>query len=109
MKIITLQPSPRVDQITEDGRELTQLPYPFHVAESGDIDRQDFWRGSPLEVLGFANRLDVQRVDLWWDDALGDPQQAVGKYIVTQDADGTIGTHECAVSRVEVHELGAAQ
>ena len=104
MRIITLQPSARVDHITADGQELTQLPYPFHVRPDGEVGRQDFWHGEPLRVLGFQDRVDVQRIDLWWRDAAADPQRAVGKYIVTQDADGSMATHQLAVQSVEVED-----
>jgi hypothetical protein len=77
MKIITLQPSARVDHITADGTELTQLPYPFHVAEDGSVLRQDFWRGDPLRILGFSARPEPGDIVLWWADAVKDPQQAV--------------------------------
>lgn len=102
--IITLQPSPRVDHLTEDGTELTQLPYPFHVDAKGDIQRQDFWRGNPAKVIGFTNDPAVQRVDLWWDDAVKDPQQAVGKYVVTRDDKGGMSVHVIAIQSATVHE-----
>lgn len=104
MKVVTLQPSPITDQILEDGTELTQLPYPLHVEEDGSIQRQDFWAGKPLRVIGFANDLARHSIDLWWDDAVKNPQQVVGKYIVTVDKDGTWSSWSSAVSDVEVHE-----
>lgn len=105
-KIITLQPAAGTDQITEDGTELQQLPYPFHVlAEDGSIERQDFWQGNPLRVIGFAARLDREQVDLWWRDVARDPQRAVGMYVVTQDSRGGMAVHLSAIAKVEVHEV----
>lgn len=102
--IITLQPAPRTDHITADGTELTQLPYPFHVAADGTVQRQDFWHGNPKSVVGFAHDPSVQRVDLWWDDAVKDPQQAVGKYVVTRDDKGGMAVHVIAIESVTVTE-----
>jgi hypothetical protein len=104
MKIITLQPSPRTDHITEDGTELTQLPYPFHVTETGDVLRQDFWQGDPAVVIGFQDRVDVQQVDLWWQDVVDDPQRAIGKYAITMDTVGNYSTRVIAIASVDVTE-----
>jgi hypothetical protein len=96
----TIQPAPHVDHITEDGTELTKLPYPYHTDQDGAIQRQDFWQGNPLRVVGFQKDLSVQQVDLWWKDALKDPQQAVGMYLVTQDKDGNCSSHNTAVESI---------
>lgn len=101
--IITLQPSSFTDQITSDGTELTKLPYPFHVeAATGDIQRQDFWRGDPFRVIGFQNDPHVQHVDLWWDDVAKDPQSAVGKYPVTVKQGGGMAGWSLAIESVTV-------
>lgn len=103
-RIFTLQPAPIVDGIAPDGSEMTRLPYPFHCDEDGAVDRQDFWRGDPLRVLGFQKRLDVQRVDLHWADFVkGDPQRAVNMYAVTQDYKGGIASQTVAIAQVDVH------
>jgi hypothetical protein len=113
MKIITLQPSPVTDNLWAgaDGSlvEGTKLPYPFHVNESGDVQRQDFWRGDPKAVIGFQDDPNVQKVDLWWDDVVADPQLAVGKYpVMVQDKPNSKGTHMytyvIAIESVEVRE-----
>lgn len=101
MTTITLQPSPRVDNIV-DGIEMTQLPYPFHVdADTGDVGRQDFWRGDPARVVGFQKDLAVQRIDLWWRDAVKNPEQVVGMYVVTAGTSG-LGVHVLAIAEVRV-------
>lgn len=106
--IITLQPAPRTDQITEDGTELQQRPYPFHVRSlDGWVESQDFWRGRPQRVVGFAARLDRQQIDLWWRDAVKDPQQAVGMYVVTRNSDGSMDVHMTAIESVVVRSLGS--
>ncbi len=104
MKIITVQPSPVVDHITPDGTELTRLPYPYHVAEDGSVQRQDFWRGEPSAIVGFQRRVDVQSVDLYWEDAWKDPQKAVGMYPVLAER-GTFATLQIAVESMTETEV----
>lgn len=101
-RYISLQPAPKTDHITADGAELTQLPYPFHVnAETGKIDQQWIFEG--WEVVGFQRDLAIQQVDLWWDDYVqGDPQAAVGMYVVTRDGEGGMSSHMTAVQSVQV-------
>jgi hypothetical protein len=105
-RIITLQPSSVVDQITEDGTELTRLPYPYHVTEDGDVMGQDFWRGEPEGVIGFQRDAAVQKVDLWWDDAVADPQQVVGLYPVLREH-GNLSTLLIAIESVTVTDVPA--
>jgi hypothetical protein len=96
MTRITLQQSARTNGV---------LPYPFHVdAATGDIGRQDFWRGNPAAVIGFQRDADVHTIDLAWADAVADPQQAVGMFTVTVDSGGQFSVHLAAVATVTVHE-----
>jgi hypothetical protein len=99
-----IQTSEYADQITPDGTELTKLPYPFYVDEGGNVGRQDFWQGTPERVIGFARDLSVQEISLWWPTVVQDPAPAVGMYLVTQDADGSVGAHPTAVSSIKVVE-----
>lgn len=106
MRIYTLQPAPVTDHITDDGTELQRLPYPYHVDEEGNVQRQDFWKGDPSGIIGFQNRADVQRVNLLWDDFVaGDPNAAVGKYMVMVDSKGTFATYTIPVESVSVIEI----
>jgi hypothetical protein len=102
-RTITLQPSERVDNIV-DGHAMTQLPYPFHVSEDGSVQRQDFWRGNPAAVVGFQRDLRRQRVDVWWDEVVEDPQRAVGLYVVTTTDGGQMGVHLVAIGSVHVKD-----
>lgn len=103
MRIITLQPSPVVDHITDDGTELTQLPYPYHVEPDGHVQGQDFWQGSPKWIIGFTGDPGRQAVDMWWDDYIkGDPQRAVGMYLVSRDLIGGVWGHQVAIYQVIV-------
>lgn len=96
----TIQPAPHVDHITDDGTELTKLPYPYHTDQDGNIQRQDFWKGDPLRVIGFQKDLAVQQIDLRWKDALEDIQQAVGMYLVTADKKDDYSSHNTAVASI---------
>lgn len=101
MSSVTVQPAPFTDHVTEDGTELTRLPYPYHVTEEGAVLRQDFWRGDPELVIGFQARLDEQRIDLWWKDAWLEPEKAVGMYVVLCDSEGKWSTVQTAIQSVE--------
>lgn len=98
----TLRFSPRTDEITADGQKLQQVSYPLHGNPDGTIQRRDFWRGDPANIIGFTSRLDVMEIHLWWDDFIADPQKAVGMYVVTADQDDVWGTHHAAIASVEV-------
>lgn len=100
---IRIQPHARIDNITDDGHAMTQLPYPLFVNEAdGSVQRQDFWQGKVLRVVGFQKDLARHEIDLWWSEAAKDPQRAVGMYIVTTDKDGGMGVHDTAVREAEV-------
>lgn len=98
--LFKIQPSAFTDQI-RDGHQMTKLPYPFFVNEDGSVGSQDFWKGDPFKVVGFQRDLAVHEIDLWWRDVVTDPQQAVGMYLVTEDVQGSWGTHQTAVESVE--------
>lgn len=100
-KIIKLQPAEFTDNI-HNGHQMTKLPYPYFVGEDGEIGSQDLWRGDPKQVIGFQRDLAVQKIDLWWADAVDDPQQAVGMYLVTANEEGDWGTHQTAISDVSI-------
>jgi hypothetical protein len=103
---ITLQPSERVDNITRDGHELTQLPYPFHVDESGAVLRQDFWQGRVHSVIGFQRKLDRQVIDLLWSEVWADPTLAVNMYVITSDSHGRWSVHTGALKSATKHHEG---
>jgi hypothetical protein len=55
-------------------------------------------------VVGFQRDADVQQVDLWWRDALADPAQAVGMYVVTTTTDGRMQHGMSPVSTVTLSD-----
>lgn len=110
-KIITIQPEAFVDNVwvNEDGQvvEGKKLPYPFHVKEDGSVDRQDFWRGDPEAVVGFQADVNVQSVDLWWEDAVKDPDAIVGMFPVMIEKGKGFYTYTVAIESVQVFEVPA--
>lgn len=108
MKIITIQPAAFVDNVWagKDGSivEGKKLPYPFHVNEDGTVESQDFWRGDPAAVIGFQNVADVQKVDLWWADAVANPMEITGKFPVMVTDKGKIYTYTLAIESISVRE-----
>lgn len=105
MKIIVVQQSAHTDQITEDGTELTKLPYPFEVAEDGTVENREFWRGKPARIIGFQRRVDERHIDLPWHSAVSHPEAALGMYVISSNDDGSWWTHDLAVQSVKVFEV----
>ena len=67
------------------------LPYPFHIeAETGNVGRQDFWKGDPLRLMGFQVDADVQHVDVLYREFMNDPKVGEGKFAVFMRADGSM-------------------
>lgn len=103
-RVLTVQPSSFVDNLwgMEDGTvvEGTRLPYPLHVLEDGLVLRQDFWKGDPWRVAGFARRVDVHRLDLTWEQAWAEPELAIGMYMVTSNKRGGMGTWQLAIQSI---------
>lgn len=102
-KIIKLQPSAYTDQIV-GGQELSKLPYPFYVTESGAVQGADVFAGTVSFVIGFQNDLHRHEIDIWWKEVVKDPQLAVGRYLVTTNKDGDFGVHQTAIATVEVKD-----
>lgn len=101
-KIIKLQPSEFTDQLTDDGNQLTKLPYPICAGTDGLVTNQDLWQGDPSRIIGFQRDLARHEIDVWWNNAVKDPQSVVGLYLVTSDSKGRYGVHTTAIASVEV-------
>lgn len=101
-RILRVQPASRIDNLTADGQEMTQQPYPLFVSEDGSVGRQDFWDGRILRVLGFQRDLAVQQLDLRWAYAWTEPEKAVGMYVVAVDKDGNMFNLDTAVESITV-------
>lgn len=70
-------------------------PYPFFVDKAtGEIDKQEFWKGNPFRVEGFQDDVEVQQIDLSWEDAVANLDEAVGKYLVVLNTSGKEGVLE---------------
>jgi len=99
-KIITLQPGNTPD----GGYDVNlPLPYPYHVdAETGEVGRQEFWRGDPKSIIGFQEDPDIQFVDKMWSEVAEDPQTAVGMFPVFVDWKGKMFSLTTAIRKVTV-------
>lgn len=108
-RVLTVQPSSFIDNLwsmpSGEVVEGTRLPYPLHVLEDGLVLRQDFWKGDPWRVIGFAARVDVHRIDLTWEAAWAEPERAIGMYLVTAAKGGGMGTWQLAVQSVTEAEV----
>lgn len=104
-KIITIQPSN-----TPSGKYDVHMavPYPFHVGEDGMVGRQEFWRGDPKAVLGFQRDIDLMMVDLFWADAVADPEQMVGMFPVFTTSDGRWYTLRLPISGYSITDESEA-
>lgn len=111
MKTITIQPESFVDNVwvgkAGDLVEGKKLPYPFHVSEDGKVQDQDFWQGDPSACLGFQRDEDVQQIDLWWSDAVENPDSIVGMFPVFTQVGGPLYTYTVAIESIEVREVAA--
>lgn len=94
MTIFEVQPAGIPDSVESGGYKM---PYPFSFAADGLILNQKFWKGVNFKVIGFQKRLNVYQIDLLLEDFVGDPQQAVGMWLVTADDRGRFSTHTTAI------------
>ncbi len=77
---ITIQPKMRSDM---------KLPYPYHinVAEFGMVERQDFWKGSPLKLICFAKQGEHECA-LDYEKFVKNPKKCIGLYPVFEHRKG---------------------
>lgn len=55
MKTLTIQPN-------GSRNPMIRLPYPWHIDESGKVLCQDFWKGDPERLIGFAQPDNVYEI-----------------------------------------------
>ncbi len=92
-KVIKIQPKMRKD--------LT-LPYPYFIDDDGYVGRQDFWKGTPLKLIGF--NLSDKQID---DDSITfaqfwkNPELAIGKYPIFMHQDGEWYTYKDPIDGIK--------
>ena len=84
--------SVRVITVQQATLSSGKMPYPFHVTQSGLVDRQDYWRGDPLLLIGFAADAEDRSIDVRAVDFAADPAQVQGMHPVFESADGSWAT-----------------
>lgn len=103
-RTLRIQPSEFTDHITDDGHEMTKMPYPYYVYQTGRVALQGFWKGRVKHVIGFQADLAVHTIQLHWDEAWAAPEKAVGMYVVTGSADGVWSVHPTAIKSATMSE-----
>lgn len=82
-------------------------PHPYRIAADGTIGDQEFWKGRPIALNGFQDRLDVKTVNVHVEDFMENPEQAIGRYAVFVNEHGGPWVLDPAIDSVEI--LPAAQ
>lgn len=95
MATITIQPATLPD--------LTR-PYPWHIdTATGDVGRQEFWKGDPYRLMGFQKASDsVQRVTVFLEDFTATPDKAIDMQPVFIRADGSMYSSSHTIETVTV-------
>lgn len=65
-----------------------KLPYPYFISSDGSVGRQDFWKGEPLKLVGFAPHPSKQVTCLELKEFLKRPKLCIGLYPVFEFSDG---------------------
>ncbi len=113
--LYTLQCAPRIDHISDDGQEFTQLPYPYHITADGEVQQKGFWGEHMRYIVGFQKHSpyssDSIKLDAVWAYlvALGEAQSVVGMYPVIVRGDGTLFAHDTPVDTIQAREYPAEQ
>lgn len=94
MKIV-LQPKQR-----KDGT----LPYPFFINEDGIVGRQDFWKGSPLILIGFNPKPNNETVKKTINCVtfLKNPKRAIKMFPIFEHRDGEWFTYQDPIESVKI-------
>jgi len=104
--LITFQPAEIVDHVTEDGVELTKLPYPVHAwASDGRVPNHLGGYTEPLRIAGFTRTRDRGQFDASWETIAYNPPDAVGMFIVCQLPTGEMNLLTSPVRDVQVREF----
>ncbi len=86
MSIISIQPGQPGEGMHYNVHK--PLPYPFLIdTDTGNVGRQDFWKGEPAALVGFQRELTEQRIDITVSSFAQNPDTVVGMFpVFTNDA-----------------------
>ncbi len=84
-------------------RDDGQLPYPLHALAGGEIQQKGFWKDTMVVLVGFAAAPDTGDLTYWLE--MHDPQEAVGKHIVYENAAGKRYVFDSVVESVDVRSF----
>ena len=106
--MIVLQSAPFVDHVTDDGTELTKMPYPLVCDDHGCIKHDPEMASRlpelPVAVLGFANDLNHPgQIDLEWNTFVAElpVDAAVGKHLIVKQANDRISAMSTPVESAQ--------
>lgn len=74
--MVSIQPAQTTDGDAPYDPMLAS-PYPYHIEPDGKVARQDFWRGSPAQLLGFQRGSENTLV-LTVKEFEADPEKCIG-------------------------------
>jgi len=92
-KRIKIQPAERKD--------LT-LPYPYFIYAKGLVGRQDFWKGEPLYLMGFAKDQKVHIGQLTFEQFWKNPKKCVGLFPIFENKKGKWHTYQDKIESIRV-------
>lgn len=91
---ISIQPSERPDGV---------LPYPYHIDETGGVGRQEFWKGKPLLLMGFAEK-GKHIMSLTFEEFWKKPNDCIGLYPVFEHRGGKWFTYSEQIRSVSINK-----
>jgi len=77
-------------------------PHPYLIHEDGKVGEQKHWKGSPFELVGFAEKPVPGEMKINLGDFFFHPAQAIRLYPVFKTKKGKWFTSKDAVDRFEV-------
>ncbi|MGP4995498.1 hypothetical protein [Glutamicibacter ardleyensis] len=83
---IKLQPD-----YNHDGSGTIPIPY-WIDPNTGNVGRQDFWRGNPNQLLGFTSDVNHFEIVVAWHEWVTDPERGTGLLPVFMKRGGGIYT-----------------
>lgn len=85
-RLVRIQPAN-----TESGEYDVHVPqpYPYYIDAEGKVAEQEFWKGDPLQLIGFQDRADRQKLNITFKQFWDDPTVAEGRFPVFLQGSGT--------------------
>lgn len=82
------------------------MPYPFFIEPDGSVGKQEFWKGDPAKLIGFAKRIDRHEITLPFAKFWKQPGRCLGMYPVFADSKDEWSTYGDVIASIDVDEEG---